>query len=275
MVLELISSPIKQQINRTVLEQLESGGHSSAIAKIPSVLDAIYENIPENKRISIGRYTTVKTLGEFLYDALIETGLAVCEIGAAICQSSQDHRGVGVGLSILSLYGLEDRERILPIFETAAKSDHWELREFAQGFFRKVIKKHSQEIHDYLVNLAKSDDPNLRRFVSETLRPVVENQWLYTDIDYSLSVLRYLFRESHPYPRTSVGNNLSDIARRNPELVYGLVAELVAMRNKNASWIATRACRNLVKKDPIRVMDILNVDEYKYKDKVYKRHEFL
>jgi 3-methyladenine DNA glycosylase AlkC len=124
------------------------------------------------------------------------------------------------------------------------------------------------------MRLVKSEDPNLRRFASETLRPVVENQWLYKDLDYSLSILCHLFKESHPYPRTSVGNNLSDIARREPELVYRLVAELVEMGDKNAIWIATRACRNLVKQDPIRVMDLLGVDKYKYKQRVYRRSDY-
>jgi 3-methyladenine DNA glycosylase AlkC len=275
MALDLFSDPLKQNIQRNVLEYFEIEKPHSAIANIPAILDEMYNNIPDSKRISIGRYTTVKILGEYLFDAFLEKGFPVLRIGSEICQSSEDHRAVGVGLSILSLYGMEDYERILPVFEAAARSDHWELREFAQGFFRKIIKKYSQEIHDYLLQLVKSDDPNLRRFVSETLRPVVENQWLYKNIDYSLSVLRHLFRESHPYPRTSVGNNLSDIARRNPELVYDLVAELVAMQDKNATWIAARACRNLVKKDPIWVMDLLGVDEYNYKNNVYIRSEYL
>jgi hypothetical protein len=66
-----------------------------------------------------------------------------------------------------------------------------------------------------------------------------------------------------PYPRTSVDKNLSDLARRLPELVYGLVDELVASGDKNSYWIAYRACRKLVKKEPIRVMDLLEVDMYK------------
>ena len=83
-----------------------------------------------------------------------------------------------------------------------------------------------------------------------------------------------MFRESAPYPRTSVGNNLSDLARRLPELVYGLVEELVASGDKNSYWIAYRACRNLVKQEPVRVMDLLQVDEYKYKKAVYKRGDY-
>ena len=87
-------------------------------------------------------------------------------------------------------------------------------------------------------------------------------------------MLRKLFRESSSYPRTSVGNNLSDLARRLPELVYGLVGELVEGGDGNSRWIATRACRNLVKQEPVRVMDLLGVDEYRYKDRVYKRSDY-
>ena len=71
-----------------------------------------------------------------------------------------------------------------------------------------------------------------------------------------------------------MGNNLSDLARRLPELVYELVEELVASGNKHSYWIAYRACRNLVKTEPLRVMDLLRVDEYKYKKAIYKRGDY-
>ena len=71
-----------------------------------------------------------------------------------------------------------------------------------------------------------------------------------------------------------MGNNLSDLARRLPELVYGLVEELVASGDRHSYWIANRACRNLVKQEPIRVMDLLGVDEYKYKKAIYKRGDY-
>ena len=124
---------------------------------------------------------------------------------------------------------------------------------------------------EYLLKLVKSEDANIRRFVAETLRPVQENRWFYRNPDYPLSILRYMFKESSPYPRTSVGNNLGDLARRLPDLVYDLVKELVDSGDKNSYWIAYRACRNLVKKEPVKVMDLLKVDEYKYKKRIYKR----
>lgn len=180
----------------------------------------------------------------------------------------------GISLGMLSFYGLGDCKEVLPYFETAAASDHWEVREFAASFFQKLIRKHPNEIKQFLLRLVKSDDSNLHRFVSETLRPVAENRWLYKDSNYSLSILRNMFKESSLYPRTSVGNNLSDLARQRPDLVYDLVRELVESQDKNSCWIAYRACRNLVKKEPIKVMDLLKVDEYKYKKGTYKRSDY-
>ena len=177
-------------------------------------------------------------------------------------------------MGILSFYGIEDYAKVLPFFESSASSSDWNLREFAQYFFRKLIQKHPNEMYEYLLKLAKSRDSKIRRFVSESLRPVKENKWLYRNPEYPLSILRYLFRESAEYPRTSVGNNLSDLARKLPELVLEVVENLVKNGDKNAYWIAYRACRNLVKKEPIKVMDLLKIDEYRYKKKVYQRSDY-
>lgn len=271
--MNLLDQEIEVQIHNEIIDNFICGNYENAVINIRSVLDCMYAKIPEKKRISYGRYTTIKVMAEKLFNELQIANLSVVKIGSKILNATQDYRTMGVGLGILALYGLEDYQCVLPYFESAAKADHWEPREYAQGLFRKVVKAHRAEIRNHLLEYVQSDDPNLRRFVSEMLRPVVENQWIYDDIDYSLSILRHLFKESNPYPRTSVGNNLSDIARRNPELVYQLVNELVSMDDKNAYWIATRACRNLVKHDPIRVMDLLGVDEYKYKKRVYKRSD--
>lgn len=70
-----------------------------------------------------------------------------------------------------------------------------------------------------------------------------------------------------------MGNNLSDLARRLPDLIYGLIGELVDSGDENSYWIAYRACRNLVKVDPIKVMDLLRVDEYRYKKRMVQRIE--
>jgi 3-methyladenine DNA glycosylase AlkC len=213
-------------------------------------------------------------LGKYLFSKLTEASASVFEIASTIFEKSNDHRSKGVALEILSFYGMKDHEKVLPFFESAAASSDWHMRELAQMSFRKLIRKHPDEMKEYLLKQAKSEDANIRRFVSETLRPVQENRWFYDSPEYPLSVLRNLFKESAPYQRTSVGNNLSDLSKRLPELVFQVVEELVESGDSDSYWIAYRACRNLVKKEPVRVMDLLGVDEYKYKKKVYRRSDY-
>ena len=272
--MNLLTGELETKIQNDILAHALRGEYESAVKSIDTVLGELYANIPDKKRISYGRVHTVKVLAKYLYNRLVEENSQIFEIGSQLYAAGETNWSKGVALGVLADYGLTDYQSVLPYFESAAGSQEWELREHAQMFFRRLIKAHPPEMQKYLLGLVKSDNPNLRRFVSETLRPVQENRWFYKEPDYSLTVLRHMFRERAPYPRTSVGNNLSDLARRLPELVYDLVEELVASGDKNSYWIAYRACRNLVKKEPVRVMDFLGLDEYKYKKAVYERGDY-
>ncbi len=272
--LEILTENLKVKIQKDIITNILQTNYTSAILHIPIVLKDLYRNIPKNKRVSYGRVYTIRVLSRYLFSSLEELNAHVYEIGGILLTQSDDYRSKGVALGILSFYGVEDYVKVLPFFESSASSDDWNLREFAQMFFRKLISKHPNEMHEHLLKLIKSRNSKIRRFVSETLRPVKENRWFFKNPEYPLSILRHLFKEGAKYPRTSVGNNLSDLARHLPELVFGLVKDLVKSGDKNAYWIAYRACRNLVKKEPIKVMDLLEVDEYKYKKKVYQRSDY-
>jgi len=269
--MNILNAEVERKIQEGIIKPALAGEYAVAIGNISPIADELYANIPDNKRISYGIVHVVKTLSEYLYTHLVEIDAPVYLIASHMFKKSDDFKGKGVSLGMLSFYGLGDYKKVLPYFESAAASSDWEVRELAQMFFRKLIKKHPGEMKEYLLKLVKSKDANIRRFVTETLRPVQENRWFYKNPDYPLSILRSMFKESSPYPRTSVGNNLSDLARRLPDLVYDLVKELVDSGDKNSYWIAYRACRNLVKKEPVKVMDLLKVDEYKYKKRIHKR----
>jgi len=269
--MKILNAEIERKIQKDAINPLLQGKYDLARGNIVKVIDELYANIPDNKRISYGIVHVVKTLSEYLYTHLVEIDAPVYQVASHIFEESDDSQSKGVSLGILSYYGLGDYKKALPYFESAAASSDWEVRELAQMFFRKLIKKHPGEMKKYLLKLVKSKDANIRRFVAETMRPVQENRWFYRNPDYSLSILKNMFTESAQYPRTSVGNNLSDLARRLPDLVYDIVKELVDSGDKNSYWIAYRACRNLVKKDPVKVMDLLKVDEYKYKKRIHKR----
>jgi len=271
---DLLSAKAIENIRLGILEPLQKNMYTGVSENISAMLEALYARIPDNRRISCGRVYTVKLLCRHIHEALTRAGAPVFSVASGLWERCADVRARGVCLGLLSHHGLRDLRSVLPYFEDAASSSEWDLREFAQMFFRKLIKPHPGDAKRFLMRLAGSADPRLRRFVSETLRPVRENRWFYGKPDYPLTILKLLFAESAPYPRSSVGNNLSDLARRLPELVYDLVKDLVASGNRSSYWIATRACRNLVKREPLRVMDILGVDEYRYKKEVYRRIDY-
>lgn len=254
-----------------VLEELEAGRVSNALQVLRGLVERCYADIPAQKRSSRGITWVVEQVGRQLFAASAEPA-KIPEYARRIMGNLPDGDHVkGVPVFLMAEYGQEHADEVLDFFEHAGQDQDWVVRECAAGAFRKVIAANQDRLLPWLQRLAVSDSPNLRRFASETLRPVTANRWLNGRPDYSLGVLRLLFHESHPYPRTSVGNNLSDLSRRQPELVFSLVQELVATQDPDSYWIAYRACRNLVKQDPGRVMDLLRVDEYNYKDRNYYR----
>lgn len=269
-----LNKEIRRGIDHSIVGPVRCGEYRSAMEGISRVVDDIHAGIPDHKRVSYGVVYAIRTLSDDLYQHLVRANVPILPAASHMLRASTDARCRGVSLGLLSLEGVHSLEPVLPHFEAAAASPDWNTREFAQTFFRRLIKRHPAEARAYLLRLAGSEDGNVRRFVGETLRPVQENKWFYQDPDYPLSIIRKMFRESSAYPRTSVGNNLSDLARHCPETVYGVVQELVDSGDGNSYWIACRACRNLVKEDPLRVMDLLKVDEYRYKERLYQRSDY-
>jgi len=200
--LELLNDHIRSLIQEQIVGAFKMGNENDAVEAIPHCLAALYAAIPEKKRLSYGRYTTIKVLAQELFKQIEVDKLSALDFGGQITNLSEDHGGVGVGLGVLALYGLDDYPSVLPYFKAVAQADHWELREHAQGLFRKVVKAHRDEIKGTLFEWVQSDNPNLRRFVSECLRPVVENQWLYKDINYSLSSENQNPTQEHPQATT-------------------------------------------------------------------------
>ncbi len=220
--MDLLTAEIERKIGRDNLDPAVRHELASAERQMPLVLVELYANIPASKRVSYGRVHIVKVLVEYLHARLAAARVPILDVAANLYGAAHDPFARGVALGFLSFCGLDDCRPGLPFFESAAADSDWEIRELAQLFFRVLIQKYPGEMKQFLLRLVDSDNAWLRRFVAETLRPVQENRWFCTQPDYPLTVLRHLFREGAPYPRTSVGNGLSDLARRLPDLVYRL-----------------------------------------------------
>ncbi len=272
--MNIMTPEIEQKVRSGIISSIVRREYRQAPQQLSEILAELYAGIPDRDRASHGIVYTVKVLSQYLYAQLAQTGLPVQEIASVIYAQSNDAKPRFVALGIMSFSGPGGLKDTLRCFEAAAASADWEIREIAQGLFRRLVANYPDDVREFLLRLSISPDANLRRFVAETLRPVRENAWFYKDPEYPLSILRGMLKECSSYARTSVGNNLSDLARRLPEAVYGLVRELVDNGDENSHWIAYRACRNLVKSDPVRVMDLLRVDEYQYKGRVYRRSDY-
>ncbi len=256
------------QAARQIYTYLLTGQTEAGIELLRSLKDEVHAGIPARQRQSRGITWVVQRISR-LFIAECTTRPQEIHILADILYKNlpSDDFLNGVPIFLMGEYGKSDPAGAAEFFLHVADADEWVLREFAQASFRILLKPSRKFALPWLKQTVQSDRPNLRRFVGETLRPVTENRWLNDEPETSLAILRLLFREPNPYPRTSVGNNLSDLSRRNPELILGIVRELVASGDKNSYWIAYRACRNMVKKSPREILDVLGVDEYHYKDR--------
>jgi len=171
----LLDQTIEKKIYRTIIPAVLSGENQRAQDGMSHVLDELHASVPDSKRISHGIVYTVKLLSEYLYTQHYQAHSPVYEIAAGLFSTGEEAHCRGVALGMLSFSGLEDYPRVLPHFETAAAAESWDLREFAQMFFRSLIKKHPGQMQAFLLCLVDSEDANIRRFVAETLRPVQEN----------------------------------------------------------------------------------------------------
>jgi 3-methyladenine DNA glycosylase AlkC len=262
-----------QSVQRIIADLLD--GHvDRGVEMLRALKDEIHANIPDRQRQSRGITWVLQRICQLLISECTTQPQEIRTLADVLFENLDlNDFLIGVPIFLMAEYGKTDPNGVLEFFLLVADSDEWVVREFAAAGFHKLIKPCRVVALPWLSQVAQSDRPNLRRFVSETLRPVTDNRWLQDEPETSLGILRLLFCEPHPYPRTSVGNNLSDLARQNPKLILGLVKELVESGDKSSYWIAYRACRNMVKESPEEIMDILGVDEYHYKDRNFYRQK--
>ena len=120
--MELLNDKITGRIRSDIIDRILQGDYDSSITNISRVLGQLYDNIPDNKRISYGIVHTIKILSEHLYNRLADADAPVFRIASKIFGESDDPSVKGVSLGMLSYHGLSDYKAVLPYFETAAAS---------------------------------------------------------------------------------------------------------------------------------------------------------
>ena len=161
--MKILSTDIQNKIEKLIITNCTSKKYDLAIENISKIIDELYANIPDNKRISYGRVHTVRVLSEYLSKQFSEIDAPTFELASIIFNKGKEFKSKSVALGIISFIGLTDFEKVIPYFESAAADDNWDVREIAQMFFKKIIKKYPDEMKEYLQKLVKSEDANNRR----------------------------------------------------------------------------------------------------------------
>ncbi len=114
--MEIMNSEIKRKVESDIIDIFLKGEYKVAIRNISKVLTKLYNNIPDNKRISYGRVYTIKELSEYLYTHLLKKDTPIFKIASNIFEESCDSKSKGIALSMLSFCGLKDYKKVLKYF---------------------------------------------------------------------------------------------------------------------------------------------------------------
>jgi len=138
-------------------------------------------------------------------------------------------------------------------FDASMAAQYEITQRFSAEFsIRAFIKRYPEQSFELFDTWIKDPNPHVRRLVSEGTRPRLP--WasrlreLQADPAPILPILEALKDDPELYVRRSVANNLNDIGKDHPQLVYKLLAQWQTNGNKNRDWLINHALRSAVKR---------------------------
>ncbi|KAB2443893.1 DNA alkylation repair protein [Bacillus luti] len=140
----------------------------------------------------------------------------------------------------------------LTYIQPFAADHHFGVREIAWMSIREDLSQNIEESVDLLVEWAKSEDENIRRFSVESIRP--RGVWskhieiLKQEPEKALPILNLLKSDPSKYVQDSVGNWLNDASKTKPDWVMNLCEEWATNTDiKSTSRIIKKAKRTILK----------------------------
>ncbi|PGS42020.1 DNA alkylation repair protein [Bacillus cereus] len=140
----------------------------------------------------------------------------------------------------------------LTYIRSFAADHHFGVREIAWMSIREDLSQNIEESVELLVEWAKSEDENIRRFSVESIRP--RGVWskhievLKQEPEKALPILNLLKSDPSKYVQDSVGNWLNDASKTKPDWVLKLCEEWAKDTDiKSTSRIIKKAKRTILK----------------------------
>ena len=148
-------------------------------------------------------------------------------------------------------YGLSDYDTSIDALEHFTK---YASSEFA---VRAFILQKEKAMMQQMTRWAKSDNHHVRRLASEGCRPrlpwAIALPAFKKDPTQVLKILKILMNDESEYVRRSVANNLNDISKDNPDIVYTWAKNYLG-KNRNTDRIIKHACRSLLKQGDTKTL---------------------
>lgn len=220
----------------------ESLNSDHIITKFFEFLHSEYSLIPEKERIGKGAVFITKACSQaliaYISDSLHvdlnskELGMGWSEWCSAMFNSPQQELYLLQDLAISAvaewIRKTNDPISTFEIFQPQilqwVTNSNWIIREISGEPLRSISFLPNDRLYSLLRNWVQSDDPNIRRWVSESFRPLNPLKWLRdaTKNDLWFSILSLIRADPSEYVRKSVGNNLKDLTKYMPEKILTL-----------------------------------------------------
>jgi 3-methyladenine DNA glycosylase AlkC len=143
-------------------------------------------------------------------------------------------------------YGLDD-------FEASMRAQYALTQRFTAEFsMRPFLQRHPELVLQRFADWARDSNQHVRRLVSESTRPRLP--WaprlraFQQDPQPVLALLELLKDDPELYVRRSVANNLNDIGKDHPELLFATAERWLIDASEERRWIVRHALRSAIKR---------------------------
>ncbi len=253
--------------------------NAKILEQINDFLNTEYDLIPETERIGKGIKFISNHVAKGVFHYLLEKNRTSIEFIIDLVEKTFNY-GESTESNILELYALhiiaeyilaypEEFEKMVPLIQLYACHGNWIVRETILEAILAGLKKKPIRTLELLSNWTNNSNQNLRRLVSESLRPHTYIKWLRDPAknDKIIDILTILRNDPSIYVRKSVGNNLKDLSKYMPEKILELMESWIknaqievhdgisneiglSKENKRLIWTMKHAMRWLKTKNP-------------------------
>ncbi len=232
--------PLKNLYNETFFDSLNRAMMQAYPAfDVNKFTTLIFDNSWEAKELK----QRMRHITESLHQCLPDYEQAIPILKAASSQFSNTFEHMFFP-EYTELYGMKHYDISMDALE------HFTQYSSSEFAIRPFIIKYPEKTMLQMKKWASHENEHVRRLASEGCRPrlpwAMQLPVFVRDPSPVLEILETLKHDESLYVRRSVANNLNDIAKDHPQVVYDIAKSWLGF-DENTDWLVRHACRTLLK----------------------------